>query len=114
MLGGGTRTHACTPASLAALQGRTFNCSTGWGTEALSLPPILIPDQPQFALVKAGVRDPGPDCVAAGDAVLGYYDVDTSFRSVVGYLLVYYFILHVLTYVALLAATARRTRGGGK
>lgn len=94
----------------AELSGRTFDCSEHWGTEALGVPPALIPRTEEYRVIRLGAQDPSEDCIAAGDAVLGYYDVETRLSAVMLYLAVYYAVLHVLTYAALAWATARRRR----
>ncbi len=53
------------------------------------------------------LANPGADCIVATDAVLAAYDFSHGFGTLLGILLAYLVVLHLLTYAALLRAGAR-------
>ncbi|MEW5315838.1 MAG: hypothetical protein WDW38_007240 [Sanguina aurantia] len=57
-----------------------------------------------FAFLQGGLSNPGPGCLAATNALLGYYNINTNIGAIIGYLVAYLIVLHIFTYLALVNA----------
>jgi ATP-binding cassette subfamily G (WHITE) protein 2 len=77
------------------------------GLEALGIYTDLIPANGTLGLVRTGVQDLGPGCIASGNAVLDFYGVSHTYGFYVGILFAYWAVVHLLTYAGLHRQSAR-------
>lgn len=77
--------------------------------EARSIPLTFVCS---FAAMGKGLAHPGEGCLAATNALLGYFDVNTNLGHLVAYLIVFLTVLHVITYASLVVS-GRRTKMSG-
>lgn len=61
----------------------------------------------RFAFLAGRLNNPGEGCVADTNALLEYYRINTNIGELIGYMIVYLCVLHVITFVALLYSGRR-------
>ncbi|MEW5296992.1 MAG: hypothetical protein WDW36_000232 [Sanguina aurantia] len=93
---------------VAEFKDRTFDCNSNTGLDALGFTPELAPTAGRFAFLQGGLSNPGPGCLAATNALLGYYNINTNIGAIIGYLVAYLVVLHIFTYLALINAGKRK------
>jgi len=57
-----------------------------------------------------GLKNPGDDCLADTNAVLGYYGFNRPFNHTFGILLGYLVLMHLLTYCCMVIVVRRERR----
>lgn len=92
--------------------GLTFRCDAGLDKSDITFLRTLLPHSRflNMPAVVNGLQNPGADCVADANAVLGYYSFNRPFLHSFGILFGYLVSTHIITYICMIMIARRERR----